>query len=173
MATASKNTPTIAANVDGATLTLTFANGKTLIVDAAKLSDRIHLDAMMHGLKQKLVDAAAIARNPDTGASATVEDKINAVCEVYERITAPDGTWNKQRGDGTGPATGGMLLRAMAALTGKTLTETQEVLDSLSDDEVKALRNAPKIKAKMEEFRKPKPNVPGVDVDALLSKFGV
>lgn len=170
MATASKNTPAISAEVNDTQLILTFSNGKELRLSANELSSDIRTAAMMHGLKQKLVDAAAIARNPDNGQSATIEDKVNAVCEVFERITSPDGTWNKVRGDGTGPVKGGMLLRALIAIFGKTEEETRALLDSCSDDEVKALRDSPKVQAKIAEFKRANSKI---DVDALLaSKFG-
>ena len=113
--------PAIAAEVSDTTLTLTFSNGEVLTVDATSLSPDIQTAACLHGLKQKLVDAAAIARNTDTGASATLEDKFNAVREVFERITAPDGTWNKQaRAGGTSTGGSGLLLRALMELTGQS-----------------------------------------------------
>lgn len=171
MASESKKPAAVAADIDGSTLTLTFANGDILRVYADTLTQAMRDAAIMHGLKQKLVDAAAIARNPDTGASATIADKYNAVREIFDRITSPEGTWNKIRGDGTGSNTGGLLLRAMAALTGRSLEETQGILDALSDDEVKALRASPKVQVKMADFRKPKAT--NVDVDALMSKFGI
>ena len=68
---------------------------------------------MLHGLKQKLGDAAAISRNPDTGRSASLDDKIAAVREVFDRITSPDGTWNKIRESGDGSGNGGLLFRAL------------------------------------------------------------
>ena len=60
-------------------LTLTFADQTTSTLSTRDLSPEILSQALMHGLKQKLVDAAAIARNVDTGASATTADKKEAV----------------------------------------------------------------------------------------------
>ena len=80
----------------------TFSNGKRLIVDAAHLSDDIRRQAMLHGIKQKIGDAAAIARNTTTGASASIQDKFDAMAEVVERLTAADGAWNKTREGGAG-----------------------------------------------------------------------
>ena len=72
-------TPTIETLVDATGLALTFSNGETLRINVRDLTDDIQLQATLHGLKQKLVDAAAISRNPENGRSATVEDKYNAV----------------------------------------------------------------------------------------------
>ena len=165
-----KKTPTVSADVSGTSLVLTFASGETLTVDHTKLSGAIVDAAILHGLKQKLVDAAAISRNPDTGASATAQDKFDAVKEVYDRITSPDGTWNKIRGDGTGTGQGtGLLVRALMALFGKNEEDTRALLEACSDDEVKALRGSPKVAAKIAEF---KAATSKVDTNALLAKFG-
>lgn len=172
MATINKTdtrTPTIAADIAGSVLTLTASNGTVLTVDTDNLSSDIRQAAMLHGLKQKLVDAAAISRNPDTGASATVQDKIDAVQEVYDRITATDGTWNKIRGDGTGGNGSGLLVRALMAMFGKTKVEIEAHLDGCTEDERKALRNAPKVAAKMAELKAASSNI---DTDALLAGFG-
>ena len=93
-------------------LVLAFANGKELSLTAGMLSNEIMEYAIWHGIKQKLVDAAAISRNTETGRPATIEDKFNAVKVVFDRITSADGTWNAVR-EGGGGATGGLLLRAL------------------------------------------------------------
>ena len=48
-------------------LVLTFADQTTATLSTRDLSPEILSQALLHGLKQKLVDAAAIARNIDTG----------------------------------------------------------------------------------------------------------
>lgn len=100
--------PAVSAEIEGAILTLTFAGGDKLTLDSGKLSEDVRAYALMHGLKQKLVDAAAIARNTDTGASATIADKQDAVTKVYERIIA--GEWNATRTGGEGGTGKGSLL---------------------------------------------------------------
>ena len=67
-----KRNATISATINGNTLALTFANGETLTMRGDALNSDVQQYAMMHGLKQKLVDAAAISRNPETGRAATV-----------------------------------------------------------------------------------------------------
>jgi hypothetical protein len=161
----------VAASIEGTVLTLTFANNEVLCIDSYNLSKQITDAAILHGLKQKLVDAAAIARNPDTGASATIEDKYNAVKEIFDRITSPDGTWNKLRGDGAPRQSGGILLRALMAISGMSFEDAQAELDNCTDDEIKALRAMPKVKAKMEELRPAKKST--VDVEHVASKFGL
>lgn len=161
--------PTIAANVEDGALVIEFSNGETLRVEPGMLSEEIRNAAMLHGLKQKLVDAAAIARNTDTGLSATVADKIAAVREVHKRITSPDGTWNKVREGGTG--TGGsnsLLLRALMQYTGKPKEAIEVYLDAKSTEEKKALRTNPKIAAIIAELQTAKSTV---DSDELLNEL--
>src|SRR3954465_1908501 len=62
--------------------TAKWSNGATMQVDARTLSDSMQLWCMVHGLKQKVFDAAAIARDPKTGKSATVAQKFEAANDV-------------------------------------------------------------------------------------------
>lgn len=145
MATTPTRTPVIDATVDGTILTLAFSNSEVLTINADSLSDEIRTAAMMHGLKQKLVDAAAIARNPDTGRSATPDDKYNAVREVYDRITQSDGTWNKGRtGEGSG-AGNGLLLSALMELRGLPREKVEAYLADKTKEQKAALRDNAKV----------------------------
>lgn len=169
--TDAKRTPAIEATVtrDGNGLAhglvLGFANGQMLAINSDQLTDALRYEAMFHGLKQKLVDAAAISRNPDTGRSATVDDKFAAVQEVYQRLLA--GEWNKARGDGTG--TGGLLFRALSILYPQK--DIRAYLDSKTDAEQAALRKAPRIAAEIERIRAASAKAGNVDTDALLGEL--
>lgn len=151
-------------NVNNPSITLTFSTGETLVIQASDLTVEIAQHAMMHGLKQKLVDAAAISRNPDTGRSATVADKYNAVLEVYNRVMS--GQWNKGRGDGYSQQVGGLLYRALCILyPAKTPAAIKSFLDGKSNSEKAALRAAPKIAAIIDTLRADS----DADADAMLA----
>lgn len=149
--TTTKNTPAIDATIltepSGTPygLRLTFAHGEALEITAGQLSADIRAYGLIHGLKQKLVDAAAISRNPDTGRSATIEDKFAAVKEVYDRLLA--GEWNKRREGGTGGGNGGLLFAALVRLYAgrKTDAEIREFLDGKTDAEQAALRASSRV----------------------------
>ena len=179
-----KATPTIDAEVligsepaaDGTILPhglrLRFSHGEVLEIFGKQLSDTILAQALYHGLKQKLVDAAAISRNPDTGRSATVADKYEAVREVYERLLA--GQWNKVREGGSGN-TGGLLLSALVRMyPAKTLEQLREFLASKDDTQKAALRANPKIAAIIETIkaeRAAKVGDDAPDTDAMLDEL--
>lgn len=126
-------------------LALEFANGKTVSLIASQLTNAILEHAVWHGLKQKLVDAAAISCNPDTGRSATIDDKYQAVMEVYERLIS--GQWNKGRGEGS-TGNGGLLFRALCLhYPAKTPEAIRAFLDKKTPKEQAALRTVPAIAA--------------------------
>lgn len=150
-------------------LHLKFANGKELAITASQLSNRVMEYAIFHGLKQKLVDAAAISRNPETGRPASVEDKYQAVKAVYDRLLA--GQWNATR-EGGGAA-GGLLLQALCRMYAgrKTPDEIKAFLADKTDAEKTALRKNPRVAAIIEEIRAEQGKTANIDTDELLSEL--
>jgi len=144
---------------------LTYADGMVSDVSFAPLSEEIGAICAWHGLKQKLIDAAAISRNPDTGRAATVEEKRTAVTEVWARLCA--GEWNKAREGGAG---GGLLYRALCRLyEGKRWPEEiKTFLAGKSDAEQSALRRNSRVAAVIEELRAADASRAGIDSEALL-----
>lgn len=166
-------TPAIAADIrdmgtSNPTLVLTFAHGETLRLSASQISGAIAQQAMMHGLKQKLVDAAAISRNPDTGRAASVADKFDAVKEVYDRLLS--GEWNKRR-EGGAATSGGLLFRALCRMYDgkKDVDAIREFLEAKTDAEKAALRKNSKVAAIIEEIRAESAKPGDVDGDELLA----
>lgn len=164
-----KRNATISATINGNTLTLTFANGETLIMRGNALTSDVQQYAMMHGLKQKLVDAAAISRNPETGRAASVEDKFQAVKAVYDRLLA--GQWNAIR-EGGGNA-GGLLFQALCRMYAgrKTAEDVKAFLAEKTDAEKAALRKNPRVAASIEEIRAEQGKVADIDTDELLGEL--
>lgn len=154
-------------------LRLVFSNGEAITVQIRELSQDMVTHATLHGLKQKLVDAAALIRNPDTGRSATIADKYAAVREVFDRLMA--GQWNKGRGDGSGSVRkGGLLFRALCRLyAGKPPEQIRGFLNGKSKEELAALRKNARVAAiieelVVEELKAESTKTGGVDSDALL-----
>lgn len=163
-----KRNATITAAIDNNTLSLTFANGETLTMRGDALNSDVQQYAMMHGLKQKLVDAAAISRNPETGRAATVEDKYQAVKTVFDRLLS--GQWNAVREGGGG---GGLLLQALVRMYAgrKTPDELKAFLADKSDAEKTALRKNPRIAQVIEEIRAEQGKAANIDTDELLGEL--
>ena len=173
---AKQSTISAAISEDFGTLSLSFDNGEALRLHVSQLGVNVAAQALMHGLKQKLVDAAAISRNTETGRSATTEDKYNAVREVYDRLLA--GQWNKGREAGTGATgSGGLLLRALGRLYPQRSPEKiRAYFDGLDDAKRAALRKHGPIAAHIEDIKAEDAarrgkgvGAGGVDVDSLLA----
>lgn len=133
-------------------LVIEFAHGKRIELNPVDLIDGIREQAIYHGLKQKLVDAAAISRNPETGRSASIEDKYQAVRAVYDRLIS--GHWNAVRGEG-GTGTGGLLFAALCRMYAGRKTE-EELREWLATKDKKAqaeLRKNPKVAAIIEQIK--------------------
>lgn len=152
--------------VPRAALDLVFANGSDIRIALEDLSPEIISQAIMHGLKQKLVDAAAISRDPDTGREASIETKFAAVGEVYDRLMA--GEWNKRREGGGG--TGGLLFRALCQMYDgrKTPEQIKEYLAGKSDKDKAALRKNPNVAKIIDELRAKDGDAGGDDLLAEL-----
>ena len=168
--TDTKRNATISATINDNTLALTFANGETLTMRGDALNSDVQQYAMMHGLKQKLVDAAAISRNPETGRAATVEDKYQAVKAVFDRLLG--GQWNATR-EGGGGATGGLLLQALVRMYAgrKTPDELKAFLADNTDAEKTALRKNPRVAQIIEDIRAEQGKAAGIDTDELLGEL--
>lgn len=146
-------------------LTLDFEHGKIVEIDATQLSHDVLAQALMHGLKQKLVDAAAISRNPENGRAATIETKFDAVAEVAERLLT--GEWNKRR---EGGPTGGLLKRALIEMYNgrKSAEQIEAFLAAKSDKEKAALRKNPKVAEIIERLRREDAAAKGEDAGVDL-----
>ena len=153
-------------------LVLTFADQTTAQLSTIDLSPEILSQALMHGLKQKLVDAAAIARNTDTGVSATVADKKDAVLKVLDRLMT--GNWNVGRESGDNSGKGSLLLLALQRMQpARDPAELATWLKARTDAERAALgKNAkllPFIQTIQAERAAAAAKKSGVDSDALLN----
>lgn len=171
--TTEKRIPAISANtlfgdnVAGDGLELVFANGGRIVIGVSELSEDVIRTATLHGLKQKLVDAAAISRNPETGRSATIDDKYAAVKAVFDRLLI--GEWNATREGGT---TGGLLLQALVRVyPAKSVDTLREFLAGKSDVEKNALRRNPRIASVIDAIRAESGKAASIDTDEILDEL--
>lgn len=147
----------------------------------AKMSENGQF-AVLHGFVQKVSDRAAIGRDPETGASATPEEKFAAMKECAERLMS-GGPWNAVATGGTG-STGGLLFRAMktlypnawsdrvtfaAYIAEKAISETTRLGVKVTETDVRnSLMRVKKIAKAMDELRGP---VAQVEVGGMLQEL--
>jgi len=163
-------TPAVTTDIFGTTLTLNFANGKELQIDTTTLHAEIVQQAILHGLKQKLVDAAAIARDTTTGKTATIEDKFQAVKTVFDRLTSATPSWNAVR-EGEAKQQGGLFVRALMELTNKSREEVQASIESYTKEQVAALKKNPRVLTIIQRLEREKVQDASLGED-LLAQLG-
>lgn len=135
-------------SIDGEFLTLNFANGKSIVLDAAKLDASIRTYAMMDRLRAKLQDGAAIPRDKTTGKSAGVDDKYNAVLAIFERLTHPtEPSWDNKSRASAKITADDYLVMALAELKNLPEEKTRAFVESKTKEQRAALRKVPEIAA--------------------------
>jgi len=161
----------IKTTITGSTLSIAIEGVGNLSIDANTLSEEVHNLALLHGLRQKICDAAAMTKG------ATETDKFAAMTAVRDNLI--NGEWSKRSSDGTSPVSG-LILRAFEqwaneqaiakkAKTPPTAEKIKALYDSKTRSEQLALRNVPRIAEIIETLKieRGAPKTP-IDTDALL-----
>ena len=150
-------------------------------INVADLSADVASRALIHGLIQKISDAAAIKKDELTGNPTTdAATKFAAMQAVANRLL--DGDWSARSGDGSGPVSGVIYLAferwalAKAAKAKKAMTpaEVRAIYDGKDRSGQLALRNVPEIATIIEEIKAERgaAKTP-VNVDNLLWELGL
>jgi hypothetical protein len=162
---------TIQATTGAAGLVVVTEAGQINVV-LDNLAPEIVRQLALHGLRQKVCDAAAIPRNTETGLSATPAEKFAAMKRVADALCA--GEWGVQREAGSGGGTGSLLLRALGRLYPNTPTATLEAkIAGWGKKEQAAMRRNPKIAAVILEIQAVDASRTGVDTDSMLADLGL
>jgi hypothetical protein len=152
-------------DIEAGTLSIQTDAG-VIFVNIHELNREIINHATLHGLKQKIVDAAALPNG------ATITEKYTAMQEVYGRLTnKEEPTWNKGAGSGNG-GSGGLLFRALCRLyPTKTPEAIKGYLDKQDNKKQAALRKDPKVSAMIETVRAEGIKTTGIDAEELLNEL--
>ena len=120
----------------------TLGNGQSIVGELDKLDAATVERLAVHGLSQKIGDAASsFSKDRDfLGAFASMSG-------VWETLLA--GGWNQKGGGGTSD-----LVAAVAKLKGVSLEEAQAAIDKANEEQLAALRKHPAIKAEIAEIQK-------------------
>lgn len=165
-----KDQTRIQAQVNEVNNSITFTlgeNEKTLNVET--LTDEIKHQALLHGLKQKIGDSAAIPRNELTGQSATTQEKWQAISEMIDRLS--QGIWNVGREGGSNISI--LLVKALFEFYNgeKSLDYIRSQLAAKTPQERKALSLNPKISKIIDRLEKEQLKTLSINSDDLLSNF--
>lgn len=103
-----------------------FVNGETRTLLLSELPQAIINYSAVHGLKQKIADDWAGAKD-DQGQPASLEDIVLMCDEMMARLRAGD--WAVQRAAGDSMAGASVVIRAISEVSGKTVSEVKALLD--------------------------------------------
>ena len=163
-------------------ITFNVVGAGAIPFNPSTLSDDVRNRAMVHGLVQKITDAAAISKSELTGDPATdAETKYQAMLAVADRLSA--GEWRAARGDGSAPVAG-VIYRAFreyvcnqfaaADKPAPEETATRALYDARDRAGQLALRTVPEIATIIERMKSERgPATSNVDTSALLADLGL
>lgn len=94
---------TIAHKIEGRLVRFSVKGAGELVLDTAKVHELNRERAQLHGFVQRISDAAAMARDSKTGASATPQQKFDAMQRLVEHYQSGSEAWSPARAaDGVG-----------------------------------------------------------------------
>jgi hypothetical protein len=145
---------------------------KRLTVNRANVSDANNDYAWFHGIKQRVVDAAALPWD-GIGAKPTLADKYAEMVKIADHLNSGSPEWNV-RGDGGGFG-GGMALKAVAAIQGVPVEVMRERVERQAEKQgitpkayLGRVAKLPAVVAKVAEMLRA---AGGVDTDSMLDEL--
>lgn len=150
--------------VDGLSIVFKFDDGTEETFDSSRVNDDIKARAMMHGFSQKIGDSyagAASAENPLAYAKQAVRETI---------ATLYANEWKAPRGEG-GPRVTDLAV-AVSRVTGKSIEDVVALIEGLSDEDKKALRAKPKVKAALAAISQEKATARAAKLAAAAAEEG-
>jgi len=148
----------------------------SLKLDMTKIHADILQRAAIHGLKQRISDAAALSCDPDTGKPATAQEKFESMQELVEYYNSGATDWSR-KSSGGGVARVGKVLTAMSRAYGwgdeekaKAYVEATATKRGITYEKALAIwRGADKIVAELAKMAAESPSK--VDADTLLGEL--
>jgi hypothetical protein len=165
-----KNQERIQAEINEVNQTISFSLGEqNRVLDVNSLTDEIKNQALFHGLKQKIGDAAAIPRNEMTGQSATTIEKWQAINEMIDRLV--NGQWNIGREGGSNISI--LLVKALFEFYKgeKSMEYIRKNLSEKTPQERKAISLNPKVAKIIAKLEAEQVKSLSIDSDDLLDNF--
>lgn len=166
MNTKAKSNSVITHDMDNNGINFHIAGMPTLSLWFDKVSGSNQKRAMIHGFVQRISDAAAISRNPETGKPATAQEKYDAMARLVNHYESGSTEW-RIAGTGGGVARSSVLLDAMVQLyPARSRDELKTWLASKSKSE----------RAKLAQSERVRPIIAAMipvsgDADAMLDEL--
>lgn len=169
MNTKAKSNSVITHQVNGNNITFTVLGVGNLVFNTSKAHPDNHYQAQIHGFIQRISDAAAIPRDPETGESASAQDKFDAMQRLVDHYESGTPEWSRRPVAGEGKS-GGLLFKALCIMSAETKTpeEIKAWMATKTRTQLAKLRTTSKVAEVIESLR---PVSLAVDTDALLDEL--
>ena len=139
----------------------------TLVLHLERMSESNRAYAALHGMKQRISDAAALPCDEVTGKPASPFDKFDAMQELIDFYECGTSDWNR-KGSGGGRPSGGLLLQAMIRAYPETEREVLVAkIDGWDKKQRAAVLAKPEIKAHADAIQAE--SVKDIDTEDLLA----
>lgn len=161
----------------GNNLSFNVLGAGTITLDMTKLNEAILTRAAIHGLKQRISDAAAIPCDPETGKPASPADKFVAMEALVNHYNSGSSEWARNRAEGgeRAPNGGKILTAIMNVYKFSTVEKAREVVEATAKKrgiEYKAALNIWKSSDKIAaELSRMAAATSTVDADDLLGEL--
>jgi len=158
-------------------LTFNVIGAGEFTLDMGKLHSDVLQRAAFHGMKQRIADAAAIARDQSTGQSASPTDKYAAMKALADHYMTGTAEWSR-RGEGGGGAKS-ITIEAIARVQGVDYATAEDAVNRLAmrkfdNDRAAALRElskSPKVQSAIAAIRAERIPKSDINADALLTEL--
>lgn len=141
-----------------------------LFLNMDNVSQDVANRAAIHGMIQRISDAAAIPRNTETGQSATPEEKYEAMRKLVEHYESGTTEWSRKPAAGEG-SKGGLLFKALCIMSpSKSPDEIRDWMASKTKAQLAVIRTSAKVAAVIDSIR---PKDESIDVDAMMDELDI
>jgi hypothetical protein len=176
MQTKAKANSVITHAMEGDVITFKVKDAGEVGLDLTKLHEAIVKRAAVHGMIQRISDAAAISRDAETGQSATPKEKLAAMSALIDHYHSGTEEWRRT---GTGEGGGKSLtIEAIAEVKGISYEAAEAEVVKFAEkrnESTKAilafLRKGEKVMRAMEAIRARRQGAPKVDADEALQEM--
>lgn len=116
---------------DAAARTLTFKvkGAGEAVLQLHMLSAAVVERATLHGIKQRVSDAAAQLRDPTTGLSAPPEAKLASMARLVDHYNTGSDEWSPARAEG-GPGLDPIIIQAIMEVLGKGDADVRALIEA-------------------------------------------
>lgn len=102
----------------------------SITLNLSAVSEAIKARACLHGLNQRIIDAAAKSRDPSTGMPAAPQAKLEAMKRLVDHYASGTEDWSPAREASSGPGLDALALFAVAEATEKDLPTTRAFIEA-------------------------------------------